>query len=111
MGYPKLARFEAVREVAAVGVGVNYSAIGTSASSPIRMARIQNSTNAEVYISFDGVTNHLRLVAGSFILLDYTANKVRDEGFFMEEGTVFYVKRVAGAATTGSVIIEVVVGR
>ena len=58
--------------------------------------------------SIDGVNDHFILPPRSFKLIDVTANKVRDDGFFVREGTVFYVKQTLAAPTLGSVIIEIV---
>ena len=33
-------------------------------------------------------------------------NRVRDDGFFIPEGTVFYAKRAAGAPSSGALYIE-----
>lgn len=111
MAYPKRVRFEAVRELGFAAIPAAYTAVGTATLSPVRLVRISNTTNQDVYISIDGVTNHLRIVTGSFILLDFNANKTRDDGFFMDSGTVFYVKRTGVAPTSGNVIIEVVYAR
>lgn len=110
MAYPKRVRFEAVREVAFGAIGAAYSAIGSSIAHPARLIRISNTTNQDLYISTDGVNNHLRVASGSFILFDFTTNKVRDDGLFVQQGTVFYVKRVGVAPTSGNVFLEVIYG-
>lgn len=99
-------QFEAVREVAAASITASYTAIGSATAHPIRLICITNSTNAEVYISIDGSTNHLRLAVNSFKLLDLTANEVNTGGLYIADNTTFYVKRVSGAPSTGSVWIE-----
>lgn len=108
MGYGTKVSFETIREVAAGDVGASYAALGSAVSDHVRLLRITNTCNAEVYVSFDGVNNHLRMGSGSFVLFDFTSNKVRDDGLFLSEGTVFYIKRVSGAATTGALWIEVI---
>ena len=110
MGYPIRVRFDAIREVAFGSIGAVYTAVGSALTLPARIVRFTNTTDVDVYLSIDGVTNHIRLVTGSFLLLDLTANKVRDDGFFFQEGTVFYVKRAAGAPASGLVAIEVIRG-
>lgn len=107
MAYGIKVSFEPVREVAAAGVGVNYAAVGTATTDFTRLVNVVNTTDAEVYISFDGVNNHIRLPINSFQLFDLTANQVNDSGLFIAKGTIFYAKRVAVAPTTGSVWIEV----
>lgn len=109
MAYGRRVNFEAIREVAFGGVGAAYAALGAALSDNARIISFSNSTDAEVYISFDGTNDHIRLAANSFQLFDYTANKTRDDGFFIANGTIIYQRRVAGAPTSGAVWAEVVV--
>jgi len=107
MAFGTRAQFEAVREVAAASVGATYSAVGTAIVDHARLIRIVSTLNAEVYVSFDGIVDHIRMAVGSFFIMDLSSNKVRDDGMFVSVGTVFYVKQVSGAAATGSLWIEV----
>ena len=109
MAYGRKVEFEAVREVAFGGIGAAYAALGAITADNARMLGITNTTDAEVYISFDGVTNHLRVAAGSFKLYDLTANKVRDDGYFLANRTQIYQMRVAGAPTSGALWAEVII--
>lgn len=108
MAYGTRAKFEAVREIAFGSVGATYTAVGGAITDHARLVRFVNTMNDEVYISLDGTTDQLRLAAGSFLLLDVSTNKIRDDGLFIPVGTVFYVKEVGGGQTSGSVWIEVV---
>ena len=109
MTYGKRATFEAVREAAFGSVGAAYAAIGSATADYPRIISFYNSTDKDVYISFNGVTDHIRLAAGSGQVLDLTTNKVRDDGLLLPLGTVFYQKRTAmGAPSTGSVWVQVV---
>jgi len=110
MAYGRKVSFDAIREIAFGGIGAAYAAVGTATTDNARLININNSTDAEVYISLDGSTDHLRLPANSFKLFDFSANKIRDDGFFIARGTVFSVKQVSGAPSSGSVWIEVVYG-
>lgn len=110
MAYGTKVAFEAVREAAFGAITANYTAVGSATSDYVRIMAINNSTNEEVYISFDGTTNHLRLAANSFKLFDFTASSVHDDGFFLSNRTIFYVKHLGVAPTSGSVWIEVIVG-
>mgnify|MGYP001593995418 CR=1 FL=1 len=107
MAYGTKAQFEAVRELAFGGISGTYAAVGTPVSSRARIIRFVNSTNADIYISLDGVTNHLRLSSSGFFLIDFSSNKIQDDGLFIAEGTQFYAKQVT-APTSGTVWIEVV---
>ncbi len=110
MAYGTKVAFEPIREVAFGGIGAAYAAVGTATVDYTRVITLNNSTDAEVYISFDGVNDHLRLAVNSFKLIDLTTNTVRDDGFFIAKETLIYAKRVAGAPTTGSLWIEVLYG-
>jgi len=106
MSYGKRVAFEEIREVAFGSIGAAYAAVGSATSDMARLVGITNTTDVEVYISFDGTTNHLRLASGSFKLFDLTANEI-DKGLLLKKATTFYAKRVSGAPTEGSVWIEV----
>ncbi len=107
MAYGTRVRFEELRESAFGAIGAAYSAVGGATSDHTRLSAIFNSTDTDVYISLNGVTNHLRIASGSGQIFDLTSNKVRDDGLFIDQGTTFYVKRAAGAPSTGLVWIEV----
>jgi len=106
MAYGTRVAFDAVRELAFGSISGTYAALGVPIADNVRLLSVSNSTDDEVYISFDGTTNHLRLVANSFKLFDLSANKIRDDGLFIAAGTQVYVKQVSGAPTSGSVWVE-----
>lgn len=110
MGYPKRLRFETIREVAFGAITANLTAVGAAIASPARIVRIVNGTNQDVYFSIDGANNHIRLPSVSFILFDLTANKVRDEGAFIAEGTIFYIRHAGVAPASGNAWVEVCYG-
>ncbi len=109
MAYGRRVEFEAVREVAFGGIGAAYATLGTAFSDNARLLGITNTTNQDVYISFDGVNDHLRVAAGSFKQYDLTANKVRDDGYFIATGTQLYQMRAAVAPTSGALWAEVII--
>lgn len=107
MAYGTRVRFEELREAAFGAIAAGYTAVGGATSDHTRLFSIFNSTDTDVYISLNGVTNHIRVASGSGQIFDLTTNKVRDDGLFVDEGTIFYVKRAAGAPSKGLVWIEV----
>lgn len=108
MAYGTRATFDAVRELAFGGISGTYAAVGTALTDHARLVRFVNQTDAQIYISLDGSTNNIRMAANSFFILDFSSNKVRDDGLFLPIGTIFSTKQVSGAPTTGSLWIEVV---
>lgn len=107
MAYGTRVRFEELRELAFGGIGVNYAAVGGATNDHTRLVAMYNTTDTDLYLSLNGATNHLRLASGSGKVFDLTTNKVRDDGLFVDQGTVFYVKRASGAPSTGEIWIEV----
>ena len=106
MAYGKRVAFEPIREIAFGSITGTYQAVGTGLADNARLIRIVNQMDTQMYISIDGTTDHIRLPAGGFLLLDLSANKIRDDGLFLAVGTIFYVKQVS-APSTGSLWIEV----
>lgn len=104
------AKFEAIREDAFGDVGAAYSTLGAVLADYTRLIRLVNDTDADVYISFDGTTNHIRLKTNTFFLIDVTSNKQSNSQLYIAKGTQIYQKRVAGAPTTGTVWAEVMYG-
>ncbi len=95
---------EPLRSLAFGSIGGAYMGIGTSLSNPTRIFYLVNQTNALLLFSFDGVTDHLALPAGGFILLDVTANKALGGGCYIAQGVRIYVKQ-SGVPTSGSVYL------
>ena len=110
MTYGTRAQLDAVRELAFGSISGTYAAVGTALTDHARIVRFVNGTDVQVYISLDGSTNHIRMAANSFFLLDFSTNRIRDDGLFVSVGTIFYTKQVSGAAGSGAVWIEVVSG-
>lgn len=96
---------EAVRSIAFGSIGGGYMGVGTPLTNPSRLIIFQNFTDGDVMVSFDGITDHLPVAANGFVLLDVTANKTVSQGFYIAEGTRFYVKEIT-APSTGSFYIS-----
>ena len=106
MAYRNRLRIDAFRTLAFGAIGVNYGAIGAALTEPCRIFILNNLTDADIFFSLDGATNQFILPPRSFKLIDVTANKVRDDGFFVSEGTIFYARHTGVAPTLGAVYIE-----
>ena len=101
---------EPLRSTAFGSVGTGYSALGTALVNPPRIYHIQNLTDANILVSYDGSTDNEAVAAGGFLLLDITSNMSRSEGFYFPKGMTTYIKREAGAPTTGNVYLSVYYG-
>ena len=100
---------EPIRSLGFAAIAAVYMGIGTHIDNPVRILRIQNLTNAMLFFSYDGEHDHEVLAANSFLLLDITANKTREQGYFLAEGTRIHVKQI-GVPTEGSVYVTVYYG-
>jgi len=107
MGYATRAKFEPLREVLFGGVGATYGALGKVLVNQARIVMLQNLMDTAAYFSVDGTNDHILLPPEGFVILDLTANKVRDDGKFLAIGTQFYVK-YATAPASGSVTAAVI---
>lgn len=110
MAYGTRVRFDAVREVDFGDVSGSYVAVGTPLSDHVRIIDFNNGMDQQLYISFDGTTDHLRIASISFKLFDLSANKIRDDGLFLPVGTQIYVKEVSASVSSGSFWVEVMYG-
>jgi len=107
MSYPNRVSMDAIRTLAFGGIGGAYAAVGAALTAEARIFQITNLCNTSMLFSLDGVNDHFIVPANSFILIDVTANKVRDDGFFLRVGTIFWVKQVVAPAS-GSVYVTVI---
>ncbi len=102
--------FEPVRSLAYTSVASGYTAIGTPLVNPARQVFVQNDTDVTLMFSIDGTNDHFPLPASGFLLLDITSNKTTEQGFYIAQGTTFYVKEV-GTPSSGNVYVSVMYGK
>ena len=103
MAYGTRVKFADVRELDFGDISSSYAALGTPLAEHVRLLRIVSTFDEHIYISFNGSDDHIRLANGSFILLDLSSNRVRDDGLFLPVGTQLYVKSVGSDPTSGSI--------
>ena len=99
--------FEAINELAFGGISSSYALIGTT-TQPARIFSITNSTNENMYISFDGSTDHLKILPNGFKLYDLNTNHGQESRLELSKNTSVYVKDDGTGATVGSVFFEVI---
>ena len=108
----QIATIDALRSVGFAAITASYTAVGSIAVKPIHLLIITNTTDADMLISDNGVTNKLIVPKLSFKLLDVSANR---DGYnpadVMEfpQRTQYYVKYVT-VPSLGSVYIEMIYG-
>lgn len=92
-------RVEELKSLAFGSIVAGYTVIGDPYAFPISKLHIVNNTDEILLFSFDGVTDHLRLPSGGFLLLDITIEaNVPD---YLPIGDAIYVKR-DGTPTSGT---------
>jgi hypothetical protein len=72
----------------------------------VRKFEVFNSTDQDVYVSFGGTTNKLRVASGSGQTHDVTTNTVGDNPYFLPVGAQFKVKHLGVAPSSGTVWIQ-----
>ena len=107
MGYGTRVKFDPIREIDSGSVSASYAAVGTPLNEHVRIVSFNNAMDDELYISFDGITDNLRIASNGFKLLDLSANKIRDDGLFLGVGTQIYVREVSDTVSTGAFWVEV----
>jgi len=99
-------RFDAIREIDFSAISGSYASVGTATTETGRLIGFNNSMDEDLYISFDGTTDNLRIQKNSFKLYDLTTNRWRDDGLFLSIGTQISVKEVSSSPSSGSFWIE-----
>jgi len=108
----QVAKFETLRSIAEASLNTTtYTAIGAALVNPARLLHITNTTDVNVFISFDGTNAHAIVITSGFVLYDLTANKSLSSvgGLYIPANTTIYAK-LAASATTGSVYVGVMYG-
>lgn len=101
---------DALRSLAFGAIGVTYTAIGVPFAHPMRIIKITNTTNTDMYVSFDGIIDHDYVPAGAFTLYDLTTNQNETAGWYFRIGTQVYI-RYAMAPASGSVFVVALYGQ
>ena len=96
---------ETLRAYDSSGGDSTYQAVGAAFTHPIRMLKFKNDSDADITISYDGVTDHDIILAGDREIEDLTSNKTISEGLVRKHGTQIYASSAAG---TGNLYITAI---
>ena len=107
MAFGTRVQFNPLGLVAFGSITGSYTTFGAAMPGHARLICFTNSTNQDLLISANGVTDHLRIAAGSFKLFDFTTNRVDVDGLFVQKGDQFYIKYTS-APSSGNAWIEVI---
>lgn len=100
---------EPIRSLGFAAIVAGYTAVGSALLNPIRLLIVNNLTDKDVMLSFDGVNDHIAIGSKGSFVLDITSNKGVAGGLFLAKGTIMYVKRI-GIPTSDSVYISTFYG-
>ena len=96
-------KWEAIREIAAGSLTTSYQVLGAVFTRDSFRIWLTNNTNGTIYLSTDGVNNHLKFPPLSGRAYD---NKTND--MFVKSGTQWYIKwESAPGAPSGWAGLEV----
>lgn len=101
-------RYETLRSLAFGGISGAYAAVGTAFANPVRMLKLTNGTDADMFVSFDGSNNMDIVPARTSQIYDYGSNKA-DTGGVLDQslGDRVYIKQVS-APTSGTFYVTVI---
>jgi hypothetical protein len=104
--------WDSLRSLAFGGIAGAYAPVGTPFNHVARIVIMQNFTDTQLLISFDGVNDNLTLPPGGQLIIDYMSDKSATGGSFaQQEGTQVYAKDNGVAATAGSFYVAVIYGK
>jgi len=92
---------EALREVAFGDINATYTAVGDPLEHDAFTVSLFNDSDANIYVSVDGSTDHMKVAAQTGRVFDYKTNDM-----FRKKETQFYIKYQT-APTQGAFWIEV----
>lgn len=106
---PQRIRYENLRSLGFGSIGAGYTGVGTSFANPVRILKVNNLTNANMIISFDGVNDMDVVAANAAYVFDYASNKEMPIGKLDQStGDRLYVRQESSAPTSGNVYVTVV---
>jgi hypothetical protein len=100
MAFVQYALFDTLREIAGTSVNASYQIVGTPFAINPRILSFNNSTDEDIYVSTDGITNMLRIASNSFSLYDVQMNRSATGDNLFPIGSSIWVKETSGGAPT-----------
>lgn len=102
-------KYDDLRSIAFGSITGTYAGVGASFSNPVRILMIDNISDADVYVSFDGVSDKTIVAAHSGKIIDYASNRIDPVGQLEQSvGERVYVKVITTLPTVGGIFVSVV---
>jgi hypothetical protein len=109
MDNAQIARFEPLRSLAFGSISGTYAKVGTPFLNAEHIISIDNTTDAQVTISFDGINDHLVVPPSAGKVFDLSSNKISTvQKLMMPQNTQVYTKQTSAGPTLGSVYVSVI---
>ena len=100
-----------IQSIAHGSITNSLAPIGSPATSMIRMFRLINNTDGDMFVSVDGINNQFFVPAGSFVLYDLCTNREwAGKVFVLPIGTQFYIA-YSTAPSKNSFYVELIYAR
>ncbi len=102
-------RYEPLRSLGFAGISAVYAGVGLPFANPVRILKVTNFTNANIFVSLNGVDNHDVVSSNGFFLYDYSSNKANAGGLLEQpQGDRIYVKAESSLPSSGNLYVTVV---
>lgn len=103
-------RYEPLRSLAFSSMAVTYNPVGTAFVNPVRIMKVYNTTDQDLAVSFDGITDEDVVTAGGFYLYDFCSNNSAQGGILEQPaGQIFYIRYFTGLAPSeGHVYVTII---
>jgi len=103
------ARYETLRSIAYTGISGTYAIVGTPFENPVRVLKVNNFTDANMIISFNGVDDMDVVAANSAYVLDFCTNKSEKAGLLEQPaGNGLYVKKESASPSKDNFYVTVI---
>jgi len=99
--------WDQVRAIAYGSITATYQPLLTDSSNigpfqyPMRLIHLINSTNGIMMVSFDGINDHVPVLAGTGVIYDITSDEDSNESLRMAQNTQVWVKYVTAPTSGG----------
>ena len=102
-------RFENLRSLPFGSITGAYVGVGPAFANPVRMLIIDNITDSDLYVSFDGINDAMIVPALSGKVLDYASNKMSPADHLEQsKGERVYVKVISLIPSDGGVFVSAI---
>ena len=99
------AYFNTLQSLAYSSITTSYVAVGSQTTNPVRIFKITNNTNGDMFCTFDPTRNQMFVPANSFVLYDIEANSASNEQLKAPGYSQLWVK-YSSEPSSGSVYFE-----